>query len=289
MGLILSTIIPVFSVIALGYWLAGRRELHVPTLADLALLITSPALIFTVLSETTLEAGRWADLLAGTLWIVAGTAVLAAAYVRFQGPGLRGLVPPALFWNSGNMALPCAQLAFGDEGLRAGIVPFVTIAFLQFSVGVWIAKGRGGWFEAVRLPLIWACVAGVLVGATGVRVPQMILEPIRMLGAMAIPLMLLTLGVQLRLLEVTDVRHSLAAVAIRMGAGPVAAVAFVTLFGVGGVDGQVLMLGSVMPAAVANVVVAQRYGATPGLVASAIVIGTLCSVVAIPTMLWFIA
>ncbi len=289
MSVVLNTIVPVFSVIALGFWLAGRRQLHIPTLADLALMVTSPALIFSVLSETTVAPGRWGVLLGGTLWIVAGTGVAATLYVTRQGSEVRGLIPPTLFWNAGNMSLPCARLAFGPEGLEAAIIPFVTIAVLQFSLGIWIAKGRGGWLEAVRLPLLYASLAGVLVGTTGAELPNMVVEPIRMLGAMAIPLMLLNLGIQLRILRVTDVNHSLVSVAIRMGGGLLLAIGFVEVFSIGGVDRQVLLLGSAMPAAVANVVIAQRYGASPSLVASAIVLGTALSLVTIPTLLYFIA
>ena len=41
----LSTVLPVFCVIAIGYALAGRRRIDVDTLAELALLVTSPALL----------------------------------------------------------------------------------------------------------------------------------------------------------------------------------------------------------------------------------------------------
>jgi predicted permease len=289
MMLILNTIVPVFGVMALGFWLTGRRELHIPTLADLALLVTSPALVFSVLSEMTLSPERSMTLFSGTVWIVAGTGVLATLYVFSQRGELRGLIPPALFWNSGNMGLPCAQFAFGPEGLEAAVIPFVTVAVLQFSLGIWIAKGRGGWLEALRLPLVYACLAGLVVGATDIVIPNVIMAPVKMVGDMAIPLMLLNLGIQLRRLQVTDVQHSVVAVAIRVLGGPAAALLFVELFGVDGVDRQVLLLGSVMPAAVANVVIAQRYGSNPSLVASAIVIGTLASLVTIPTILYFIA
>ncbi len=287
MGLILETIVPVFTIIGLGFWLAGRRELHIATLADLALLVTSPALVFSILAETVLEPDRWVTLLGGTVWITLGTGLVAGLYVRLSGGGLRGLVPPAVFWNAGNMGLPCARLAFGPEGLEAAVIIFVTIAVLQFSAGVWIAKGRGGFLEVLRLPLIYAAGLGLALGASGVRPPQMLMEPVRMLGQMAIPLMLLNLGVQLRVLRITDVRHSLAAVAIRMGGGLLLALLFVEMFRVAGVERQVLLLGSVMPAAVANVVIAQRYGSNPGIVASAIVLGTLLSLVTIPTVILF--
>jgi predicted permease len=105
---------------------------------------------------------------------------------------------------------------------------------------------------------------------------------------MAIPLMLLNLGIQLRLLRVTDVRHSAVSVGIRMGGGLVFGLLFVTLLGVGGVERQVILLGSIMPAAVVNVVIAQRYGSDANLVASAIVLGTIVSAAAIPTLLFFV-
>jgi predicted permease len=120
---------------------------------------------------------------------------------------------------------------------------------------------------------------------SGVELPRTVMEPIEMLGAMAIPLMLLTLGIQLRNLAITDVRHSIAAVSIRMGGGVACAAVFVSLFDVGGVDRQVLLLLSVMPAAVINAVIAERYGTDPALVASAIVLSTLASIFVIPAVL----
>ena len=97
--------------------------------------------------------------------------------------------------------------------------------------------------------------------------------------------MLLNLGVQLRTLVVSDVGHSVAAVLVRMGGGFACAWAFVQLAGVDGVDRGVLLLMGVMPAAVINAVIAQRYQTDPGLVASAIVLGTLASLVTIPLVL----
>jgi predicted permease len=114
------------------------------------------------------------------------------------------------------------------------------------------------------------------------------MEPIEMLAAMAIPILLLNLGAQLRLLRVTDLRHSAAVVAIRMGAGAAVGALFVTLFGVEGLDRQILLLASVMPPAVINVVFAQRYDRDPALVASSIVLGTFVAVLAIPAMLYAI-
>jgi predicted permease len=278
-----GTILPIFAVVAAGYWLTTRST-DPATLADLAVRITSPALLFSLLSDTSLDASRFGVLAGGTLAIATGTAALAYAYTRANSTG-RGFLLPAVFFNGGNMGLASCRLAFGPAGLEAGAVPFVTIAVLTSFFGIWIAKGRNGLVEALRLPLLWGAAAGIAVAVTGTRLPGTVMEPIRMLGAMAVPLMLLTLGVQLRGLAVAALFHSAVAVAVRMGGGFACAWLFVEALDVRGVDRGVLLLMSVMPAAVINSVIAQRYGADPALVASAVVLGTFASLVSIPLVL----
>lgn len=287
MTLLLETIVPVFAVVALGWWLAGRRGLDPATLANLTILVASPALMFSVLAGADVAPGRWGALAGGALWVAGGTAVVAVAYARIAGGG-RGVILPAVFWNAGNLTLPLARLAFGPEGLEAAAVIFVTMAILNSTVGIWIAKGEDGFSEVVRMPLVYGSVGGLSLATTGVTLPRVIMEPVEMLGAMAIPLMLVNLGMQLRTLAVGDFRHSLIAVAIRMVGGPALASLFVVLFGVGGIERNVLLLASVMPSAVINAVMAQRYGTDPALVASAVVISTLASVVTIPAMLYWL-
>lgn len=283
-----ETVVPVFSIIALGYALSARRSLDLRTLAELVILVTSPALMFSVLSHSDLEAGRWGVLAGGTVFVAAGSALVAALYLRARAPGRIGLLLPATFWNAGNMLLPCARLAFGEAGLEAAAIVFVTMAILTSTFGIWIAKGENGLREALRLPLLYGSVGGASLALTGTTLPRVVMEPIEMLASMAIPIMLLNLGIQLHTLRISDVTHSVAVVAIRMGCGIAIALLFVNLFGIGGVDRQVILLASSMPPAVINVVFAQRYDREPSLVASSIALGTLLSVVVIPAVLYFV-
>jgi hypothetical protein len=287
-GSLLETVGPVFSIVFLGWWLAGRSRMDLPTLSNLALMVTSPALMFSVLGNADVDLGRWGVLVAGTLWIALGTAVLATLYLWFDGSGRRGLLLPAIFWNAGNLTLPLARLAYGDAGLEAAAVIFVTVAILNSTMGLWIAKGENGLSEIVRMPLVYGSVGGLTLAISGQTLPRLIMEPIEMLGAMAIPLLLINLGLHLRNLAVRDVRHTVVVVAIRMVGGATCAVLFITLFGVSGVERKVLLLASIMPAAIINVIIAQRYSTDPSLVASAVTLGTLISLVAIPAMLYFV-
>jgi len=206
----------------------------------------------------------------------------------FQTHRRRGIFLAAVFWNAGNLMLPLARLAFGEAGLQAAAVIFVTMAILNSTVGLWIAKGENGLSEVVRMPLVYGSVGGLVLALSGQTLPRMLMEPIEMLGDMAIPLMLLNLGMQLRTLSIVDYQHAVVVVGIRVVGGLAFATLFITLFGVVGVERNVLLLGSIMPAAVINVMMAQRYETDPSLVASAVVLGTLLSIVTIPAMLYFL-
>ncbi len=287
MGSLLETVGPVFSIVLLGWWLAGRSRMDLPTLSDLALLVTSPALMFSVLGSAEVDLESWGALVAGTLWIALGTAALATLYFWFDGSGRRGLLLPAIFWNAGNLPLPLARLAYGDAGLEAAAVIFVTVAILNSTMGLWIAKGENGLSEIARMPLVYGSVGGLALAISGQTLPRLIMEPIEMLGAMAIPLLLINLGIHLRNLALRDVRHTVVVVAIRVVGGATCAALFITLLGVSGVERKVLLLASIMPAAVINVIIAQRYSTDPSLVASAVALGTLISLVTVPAMLYF--
>jgi predicted permease len=286
-GSLLETVGPVFLIVLLGWWLAGRSRLDLATLSNLALMVTSPALMFSVLSGAEVDFESWGVLVGGTLWIALGTAALAGLYFWFDGSGRRGLLLPAIFWNAGNLPLPLARLAYGDAGLEAAAVIFVTVAILNSTVGIWIAKGENGLSEIVRMPLAYGSIGGLALAISGQTLPRLIMEPIEMLGAMAIPLLLINLGIHLRTLALGDIRHTVVVVAIRVVGGAACAVLFIALFGVSGVERKVLLLASIMPAAVINVIIAQRYSRDPSLVASAVGLGTLISLVTIPLVLYF--
>ncbi len=282
---VLEVLVPVFSIAWLGWLLAPRLQLDLRTLSELSIEITSPALIFSVLAGSHPEPGRWLALAAGTLCVAAGTGAVGALWARAAGWEMRAFLLPVMFWNSGNMGLPMARLALGAEGLEAAALVYVTMAALTSSLGIWIAQGGGTASASLRSPLLWAGLLGLGSALGGFELPRMLLEPLQILGGAAIPLMLLNLGIQLRRLVLSDLSGAVVAVTLRMGGGVACAWAFAELVGLGRVERGAFLLQAVMPAAVINAVIAERYGASTGIVASAIVLGTLVSPLAVPLVL----
>jgi hypothetical protein len=282
---VIEVVFPVFSIIVLGYLLARIKRLDIPTISEIMVYTSSPCLIFSSIAKREMILSEWLVMGGASVAIVLGTCGLMWLYQRANGVHMRGLFLPAMFMNSGNMALPFALLAFGQGGFDKAIIFLVSIAIMTYTLGVFIAKGEGGLREIFKLPLIYAALSGLAFSIFGWNLPTFVMTPVELLADVAIPLMMINLGVQLRSLSVSHVRHAFAGVAIRMGGGFVLAVIFILIFGITGLSRNVIFLESLMPPAVFNVILAQKYSADPDAVASAIVIGTLLSVVVTPVYL----
>lgn len=176
--------------------------------------------------------------------------------------------------NAGNMGFPLALFAFGDAGMQRATLMFVMLTFLQYSLGIYILNGRGNWTEIFRLPLIYAAIMGISVNLAQLRIPQLLLQPITMLGQATIPIMLISLGYRLHDVESLQWGHALGGALLRILGGFAAANIAVNLIVAAGVNRQVLLLYGALPAAVVTFVLTEKYRQDPGLAASIVVIST---------------
>jgi predicted permease len=149
-------------------------------------------------------------------------------------------------------------------------------------------NGRGNWTEIFRLPLIYATVAGLTFNLNQIRIPDLLFQPIYMLGQATIPIMLVSLGYRLHDFRSFKWRHAIGGTIVRIFGGFLIALTVVTLIGAEGVNRQVLLLYGALPAAVINFVLTEKYGKDPELAASIVVLSTFISVFTIPIVFWFI-
>ena len=115
--------------------------------------------------------------------------------VRGLGLDMATYWAPITFGNAGNLGLPVALFAFGQAGFDFAVVIFAVMAIVSFTFGVWVVAGGGNPLTAVREPLVWGTVAGSAFLLLGWRVPEWVGNSLDLVGQMAIPLMLITLGV----------------------------------------------------------------------------------------------
>ncbi len=284
---VVETVFPVFVLIAVGYGFGAVRQIDLFSLTEIVVYLGGPALVFTSLAGGHMEPGDVALTAFGTAFIVGGVGLLLRACARLSGRDAAGLYLPAMFFNAGNMLLPLSLFAFGQPGLRYGVIVFSIAALLQSSLGVAIASGRVRLDETFKLPYVYAAVAGLALQYTGSEVPRVVMRPLALLAELAVPLMLISLGLRLRSVSLQEWRGPAVAATFRLVGGYLVGRTFVDLFGVEGIPRDVLLLASVMPAAVVNFVFAEKYGNESGIVAGAVVVSTVVSAIAIPLVLAF--
>jgi hypothetical protein len=284
----LAPVISVFFLIILGFFFAQWKKISLTSVTEIIVYLGTPSLVFTSLAGRPLFAADLAILFSGVLIIFAAVGALIRCYFFVFRFSSRGFALPALFMNAGNMGIPLALFGFGQPGMQRATLLFVMITFLQYSLGIYILHGRGNWTETFRLPLIYATAGGLLFNLAEIRTPDVLFQPLWLLGQATLPLMLVSLGYRLRSVHQLELGHALGGAVVRIFGGFAAACLAVKLTGAEGVNRQVLLLYGSLPAAVINFVLTEKYGQDPELAASIVVLSTLISVATIPLVFWLL-
>lgn len=282
---VFGVVFPVFALVLVGFLYGRRQRPDMAAANRINLDCFIPALIFDALSTDAFRPLAYLDLVVGACAVVLGSGVIAWAVARALGVAARTLVPPMMFNNSGNMGLPLALLAFGEAGLKAAMVLFVVENLLHFGLGFRILDREASLLALLRIPMILAALSGLAVSALGIAVPAPLAGAIHLMGQVAIPLMLFSLGVRLLQADLAHWRIALFGALLRPLSGALIAVPFVHLVGMEPRLSAQLVLFAVLPPAVLNFMLAERYRQEPEVVAAIVIWGNLASLVVIPLTL----
>lgn len=214
MGEVISGFITIWLVIGVGWTLAHFNvfdERAQITMSRLSFFVGSPALLFSMLSTTDLRR-LFAETLTVSVIAVAGSlavwVVLARTLLKLDvGATVIGGFG-SCYVNAANLGLPIATYVLHDASWMAPIL-LVQVSILQ-PVGLSLldslaARDRGlppSWSRyatmPLRNPMTIGTLLGLLVNLLGVQVPAVITDPIKLLGALAVPTMLIAFGISLR-------------------------------------------------------------------------------------------
>lgn len=286
---ILAIIFPVFAIVAVGYLYARRRQdTDMSSGNRINMDIFTPALIFDYMSGSSYALSDYLYLSIGCILVVLGSGVIAWPFARLMGYQWKTLVPPMMFNNCGNMGLPLVALTFGEVMLPAAILMLAISNLLHFMVGQQLVTQHWTPRSVFTNPMILATFCGIAVSISGTEIPETLRQPIHMLGLISIPLMLFSLGVRMIDIDFRNWKISLLGSLLRPLSGLAIALPFVFLAPLPQSQVSLLILFSILPPAVLNFMVAERYGQEPHQVASIVLLGNLASFMVIPVTLWFI-
>ncbi|MBL4900664.1 MAG: AEC family transporter [Colwellia sp.] len=281
-------IFPLFAIVTIGF-LYGRK--HSPDMVSanqLNIELFTPALIFHVLSEQGFQLDAYYQLALAAFFVVIFSGLLAWPLARLMGFNIKTFVPPMMFSNSGNIGLPLALFAFGEKALPAAVMLFIVENTLHFSVGMKMMDNKVSMLNIVKIPMVLAAILGISFSLTGWDLPTAVSTPIDMLGQIAVPLMLFSLGVRLTSVDLQDWKIGVAGAIICPATGILLVWLISPFLSLSELQyGQLLIFG-VLPPAVLNFMVAEKYQQEPRKVASIVFLGNIGSLITIPVVLYFL-
>ena len=264
------------TVILIGY-LTGRSGVLGDTaphvISRLTFFVLSPCLLFTVLADSDVHV-----LFSSMLAVSSIAAVLAC--LLFLGIALlvfKRSLPEAVigslsagYVNANNIGIPVAVYVLGDPAYSAPVILFQLLVLAPIALTVLdvSTNGRGSigrtLLKPFTNPLIIGSALGAIVAIAQLEIPEAVMEPFRIVGAAAVPLVLINFGMSLHgqraLAPGSNRRDVLLATGIKLAVMPLIA----WLFGrfVFGMDAEHLFVVTVLaalPTAQNIFVYAQRY------------------------------
>lgn len=209
MGGVLIGFAIIGSIIAAGYGV-GRAGILGDgarfTLSRIVFYVLSPCLLFTVLADADVH------VLFSSLLVVSAISAVGAflLYALVASIVWRRRLPEAVVgiassgWvNANNIGIPVAVYVIGDPAYAAPVIMLQLIVFtpilltiLDLSTSGKTSIGRV-LSQPVRNPIIVGSLAGVILSVTGIELPDAVMEPFRVVGAAAVPIVLISFGMSL--------------------------------------------------------------------------------------------
>ncbi len=301
MGTFLTALLPVILIVVLGQMLA-RRNLITPeafrAMDRLSYLVLLPALIVRALASAPFETAPWRMVVTLILAQLAlGLIGLASrGWPGIAGPSVGSIIQSNVRWNT-IIALSLGSLLFGPEGLAlvslaaAVMIPAANVISVYGLVAH--ADRPPGTrprplLALSRNPLVFACIIGIALAASGWTLPVVADETLKFLAQAAIALGLLSAGagVDLSALKRAGLR-TLTWSVVRLVGLPAATLGIGLVIGLQGLPLAIALICAATPTAPNSFVLARELGGDTALSANLIATQTLLAAVTLP-LTWLV-
>lgn len=285
---LLAILFPIFGIVAAGYFYGRHHKPEMAVANRLNMDIFVPALVFAAMAGKSFDLAAYAPLALGAFLVLAACGLLAWPLARLLGVQPKTLVPPMMFNNSGNIGLPLAVLAWGEDALPAAVILFMVENTLHFSFGARLLDSSTRLLTLWRVPVVFAALAGLTVAIFKVSIWAPLVIAIKMLGDVSVPLLLFSLGVRMTHVSFREWKVATGSAILRPLAGMLISAGVIQLLGLQGREAAMLLVFGALPPAVLNFLFAERYQQEPERVASIVLIGNLAALLFLPLALAFV-
>jgi len=272
-----------------SFWPSAERFIY---------FICFPALLLTRLAEARFEGQLALDLVWVILMLLVAGALLLLLLqklIGFTGPVFTSVFQGGIRFNTYIALAIAAGILPGQGVVYAAIIASVMIPLINVFCVLVFATYQDNrpsparvLLNIVQNPLILSCILGLILNLSGVVLPDIVGEVLRLLAEIALPLGLLAVGaaLQIKTLRSTGL-PLLTALLFRLLVMPMLAIGSASAMQLPLEATQILLVFAAVPSATASYILARQLGGDAPLMAAILSAQTLVAMLSLPLVLAF--
>jgi predicted permease len=290
--IVLSTLVPIFLLMGLGFI---SRKIGILKSGDERILsayvyyFALPALFLVDLSKVVFNEENLRFVAIGIVPILAALAIYTIIYlaIRLSKDAFYLLVLSTVFGSLAFFGIPFIMFAFPSEGEYLATLSASTISIISVPVSIAILEsyrlGKAPVKEAVKIvagklsrnPLILSILAGIFLSLMRVKIPELVLTPLSMLGSTTATVAIFMLGVFLYGRKYVNITEAFKLSLLRAVFLPAIAVGVTVLFDLPNISKATIIIMHGVPVAISMMILSERYNFYKETIASLILISSL--------------
>jgi len=287
---IVNTLIPIFSLILLGYFF---KRIKFPStdfwpMADkFTYYVLMPSLLVYKVSTSNIDLEQTFDLVMTAILsisIIFFSLIFLNYFIKFNNRAFTSIMQGSIRFNS-YVFLAFVDSVYGDIGLvlaaiiMSFVIPFINILCIS-TFAIYVREGKFSFLvffkTIIKNPLILACAVGGFINAGDVTLPIVALKSLTILSGAALPVGLLSVGVGLEFKYLKLAKKELVvAVLAKLIYFPFVIYSIGIMFGLSHEMLAIAVIFGAMPTAVSGYILARELGGDTTLMASIITLQTL--------------
>jgi predicted permease len=295
---------PLFVLVFVGYavmqW-AGWNKAGADALAKFVFMIALPAMLFRLMSGFAslppVDGRLLVAFFGGCLIVFVLGRLVSARMFGLDGVSQSVFALGGVFSNNVLLGLPLTHTLLGEDAMPSAALVVVFNALILWTLVTvsveWARQGAltlAGFGKTVRgvltNPLVAAILGGTVFGLTGLALPDLVDQPLKMLGDAALPLSLIALGMGLAEFGVrANWRPSAVISALKLGVHPLVVWGLAAALGLPETETRTVVLLSSLSVGANVYLMSRQFQVMQGPVASSLLLSTALAALTTPLML----
>lgn len=281
---VIGILFPVFALTLVGFFVGRYIKPDFRPINRLNMDIFIPALVFASLAAMPLDTEQ-IPLFSASLIAVLLPGLLMLPIAKIFKLNFKVWAPLQMFRNSGNLAIPLFTYTFGETALASAVLLFVVSSCFHICIGQAILSKGNPLKQLIRSPMVIASFLALFINLSGFGLWEPLYQASYLLGQASIPIMLLSLGAQMCNIRLGGLKVGLLCTLQSLLTGGITFTVIYFLVPLPPMQLQMMLLFTMLPPAVMNYMLAERFDIEPNKVAAMVLFSNFFSIFTLPVIL----